>query len=239
MENASLPWVSVLRGRLFCLPLIKRHKLTTEELIAEVRVLESMGHKRLALETGEDAVNCPIDYVLECIETIYAQKFDNGAIRRVNVNVAATTVENYKRLKDAGIGTYILFQETYHQPTYAKVHPTGPKHNYAYHTEAHDRAMQAGIDDVGLGVLFGLYQWQYEVVALLMHAEHLEAAFGVGPHTFSTLRMRAAEGLCLADFPNLVSDEDFKKIVAILRLAVPYTGMIDHLDRVFAMWCNL
>ena len=204
----------------------KRHKLTQEELIQEVKLLESMGHKRLALETGEDPVNCPIDYVLDAIKTIYSLKFDNGSIRRVNVNIAATTVENYKKLKDAGIGTYVLFQETYHKQTYLKVHLFGPKKNYEYHTEAHDRAMTGGIDDVGLGLLYGLYDWKYETVGLLMHSEHLEAVFGVGPHTYSTCRIRKAEGVNAADFPYLVNDADFKKIVAVLRLATPYTGMI-------------
>lgn len=202
-----------------------RRKLSQEELADEVRVLESMGHKRLALEAGEDPANCPLDYVLECIQTIYSLKFDNGAIRRVNVNVAATTVEDYRRLKDAGIGTYILFQETFHKPTYMAVHK-GPKRNYDWHTGAHDRAMQGGIDDVGLGVLYGLYDWRYDTVALLMHAEHLEAAQGVGPHTLSVPRIRAAEGVSACNFPYLVSDDDFKKVVAVLRLAVPYTGMI-------------
>lgn len=204
----------------------KRHKLDKNELSEEVRLLESMGHKRLALETGEDPVNCPIEYVLDSIKTIYSLKFDNGSIRRVNVNIAATTVENYKKLKDAGIGTYVLFQETYHKPTYMKVHLSGPKRNYEYHTEAHDRAMLGGIDDVGLGILFGLHDWKYEVTGLLMHSEHLEARFGVGPHTYSTCRIRKAEGVNAKDFPNLVNDADFKKIVAVLRLATPYTGMI-------------
>ncbi|HEY3377103.1 MAG TPA: [FeFe] hydrogenase H-cluster radical SAM maturase HydG [Armatimonadota bacterium] len=203
-----------------------RRRLTQQELLEEVHVLESMGHKRLALEAGEDPVNCPIDYILDCIQTIYSIKHNNGEIRRVNVNIAATTVENYRKLKDAGIGTYILFQETYHKPTYLRVHPAGPKHNYAWHTEAHDRAMQGGIDDVGLGVLFGLYDWRYDTVGMLMNAEHLEAALGVGPHTISVPRIRAAEGVTAADFPYLVSDDDFKKIVAVLRLAVPYTGML-------------
>ncbi|MEN6356498.1 MAG: [FeFe] hydrogenase H-cluster radical SAM maturase HydG [Armatimonadota bacterium] len=202
-----------------------RHKLNQEELAREVKLLESMGHKRLALEAGEDPVNCPIDYVLDCIKTIYSLKFDNGSIRRINVNIAATTVENYKKLKDAGIGTYVLFQETYHKPTYLKVHE-GPKRNYEYHTEAHDRAMLGEINDVGLGLLYGLYDWKYEVVGQLMHAEHLEARFGVGPHTYSACRMRKAEGVNAEDFPYLVSDADFKKIIAILRLATPYTGMI-------------
>lgn len=203
-----------------------RRRLTQEELAEEVRVLEGLGHKRLALEAGEDPVNCPLDYILECIRTIYGLKFDNGAIRRVNVNIAATTVENYTRLKDAGIGTYILFQETYHAPTYRELHEGGPKRNYAWHTEAHDRAMKGGIDDVGLGVLYGLYDWKYDTVGMLMHAEHLEAALGVGPHTLSVPRIRAASGVDAKDFPHLVSDDDFKKVVAVLRLAVPYTGMI-------------
>ena len=203
-----------------------RRKLSQQELAEEVRVLERMGHKRLALEAGEDPVNCPLDYVLDCIRTIYSLKFNHGEIRRVNVNIAATTVEDYRQLKDAGIGTYILFQETYHQPTYRKVHPAGPKHDYAYHTEAHDRAMNGGIDDVGLGVLYGLYDWKYDTIALLMHAEHLEAAFGVGPHTLSVPRMCAAAGVSAANYPHLVADADFMKLVAVLRLAVPYTGMI-------------
>ncbi|MCE5241152.1 [FeFe] hydrogenase H-cluster radical SAM maturase HydG [bacterium] len=203
-----------------------RRKLTQEEVREEVRVLERMGHKRLALETGEDPVNCPLEYVLECIGTIYDLKLDNGAIRRVNVNIAATTVENYRRLKDAGIGTYILFQETYHKPTYEQVHPSGPKRDYAWHTEAHDRAMAGGIDDVGLGVLYGLYDWRYETIGMLMHAEHLEAACGVGPHTLSVPRIRTAEGVASQSFPHIVADADFKRLVAVLRLAVPYTGMI-------------
>jgi len=205
---------------------ITRRKLTQQELADEVRVLANMGHKRLALEAGEDPINCPIEYVLDSIATIYSLRFDNGLIRRVNVNIAATTAEDYRRLKDAGIGTYILFQETYHQPTYQQVHPAGPKHHYAWHTEAHDRAMTAGIDDVGVGVLYGLYDWRYDTVAMLMHAEHLEAVFGVGPHTISMPRIRAAEGVTAQDFPYVVHDADFKKLVAVLRLAVPYTGMI-------------
>ena len=205
---------------------IARKRLNQEELAQEVRVLQSLGHKRLALETGEDPVNCPIEYVLESIRTIYSLKFDNGEIRRVNVNIAATTVENYRKLKDVGIGTYVLFQETYHKPTYLEVHPSGPKHNYEWHTEAHDRAMQGGIDDVGLGVLYGLYDWRYDTIGMLMNAEHLEAAFGVGPHTISVPRIRAAQGVDAGSFPYLVSDDDFKKIVAVLRLAVPYTGML-------------
>jgi len=203
-----------------------RRKLSQAELAEEVRVLEGLGHKRLALEAGEDPVNCTLDYVLECIQTIYSLKFDNGAIRRVNINIAGTTVENYTRLKDAGIGTYILFQETYHKPTYLEVHKGGPKRNYEWHTEAHDRAMRGGIDDVGLGVLYGLYDWKYDTVAMLMHGEHLEAALGVGPHTLSVPRIRSAAGVSAQDYPHLVSDEDFKKVVAVLRLAVPYTGMI-------------
>ena len=203
-----------------------RRKLTQAEMAEEVRVLEGLGHKRLALEVGEDPVNCPIDYVLECIQTIYSLKFENGVIRRVNVNIAATTVEDYRKLKDAGIGTYILFQETYHKSTYLAVHKGGPKRNYEWHTEAHDRAMTAGIEDVGVGALFGLYEWKYDTLGMLMHAEHLEAAMGVGPHTLSVPRIRAAEGVDAKDYPYLVSDENFKKVVAVLRLAVPYTGMI-------------
>ncbi len=209
---------------------IVRKKLNKEELIREVEALEAMGHKRLALETGEDPVNCPLEYVLDCIKTIYEVKPKSGrmsdAIRRVNVNIAATTVEDYKRLKAAGIGTYILFQETYHKPTYERLHPTGPKHNYQWHTTAHDRAMQAGIDDVGIGVLFGLYDWRYEMTAMLMYVNHLEAVFGVGPHTISVPRIREAANVNQSDFPYLMSDDDFKKLVAILRLSVPYTGMI-------------
>lgn len=203
-----------------------RRKLNMNELVEEIKILESLGHKRLALEVGEDDVNTPIEYVLECLKTIYSIKFENGSIRRVNVNIAATTVENYTKLKDAGIGTYILFQETYHKPTYEKVHPQGPKHNYNWHTTAMDRAMQGGVDDVGVGVLYGLYDYRYETIAMLMHGEHLEEAFGVGPHTISVPRLRAAENVDLKTYPHLVSDADFKKIVAVLRLAVPYTGMI-------------
>ncbi|MCX7904464.1 MAG: [FeFe] hydrogenase H-cluster radical SAM maturase HydG [Caloramator sp.] len=204
----------------------KRRRLTMDELVEEVKILESLGHKRLALEAGEDPVNCPIEYILECIKTIYSIKFENGSIRRINVNIAATSVENYKKLKEAGIGTYILFQETYHRPTYEKMHPSGPKHDYNYHTTAMDRAMQAGIDDVGIGVLYGLYDYRYDTIAMLMHAEHLDNTYGVGPHTISVPRLREAEGVSLENFPYLVSDRDFKKIVAVLRLAVPYTGMI-------------
>ena len=205
---------------------ISRKKLTQEEIRAEVIALQDMGHKRLALETGEDPVNCPIEYVLESIKTIYSVKHKNGDIRRVNVNIAATTVENYKKLKDAGIGTYILFQETYHKDSYLKLHPAGPKHDYAYHTEAHDRAMEGGIDDVGLGVLFGLELYKYEFAGLLMHAEHLEATFGVGPHTISVPRLKRADDIDPNQFDNGISDEIFEKIVACIRIAVPYTGMI-------------
>ena len=205
---------------------IPRKKLTQEEVIKEVTALQDMGHKRLALETGEDPVNNPIEYVLECIKTIYSIKHKNGAIRRVNVNIAATTVENYRKLKEAGIGTYILFQETYHKENYENLHPTGPKHNYAYHTEAMDRAMQGGIDDVGLGVLFGLSLYRYEFAALLMHAEHLEAAFGVGPHTISVPRIRHADDIDPTAFDNSIDDDTFAKIVACIRVSVPYTGMI-------------
>lgn len=205
---------------------IARKKLTQEEIKQEVIALQDMGHKRLALETGEDPINSPIEYVLESIETIYSIKHKNGAIRRVNVNIAATTVENYKKLHDAGIGTYILFQETYHKKNYEELHPTGPKHNYAYHTEAMDRAMQGGIDDVGIGVLFGLNMYRYDFVGLLMHAEHLEESFGVGPHTISVPRIRAADDIDPEDFEDAISDDVFAKITAIIRIAVPYTGMI-------------
>lgn len=205
---------------------IARKKLTQEEIKAEVIALQDMGHKRLALEAGEDPVRNPIEYILESIETIYSIKHKNGAIRRVNVNIAATTVENYRKLKDAGIGTYILFQETYHKESYERLHPTGPKSNYAYHTEAHDRAMEGGIDDVGLGVLFGLELYRYEFAGLLMHAEHLEAVFGVGPHTISVPRVCPADDIDPGSFDNGISEDTFAKIVACIRVAVPYTGMI-------------
>lgn len=205
---------------------ICRKKLSQEEIVREVVALQDMGHKRLALELGEDPVHNPIEYVLESIQTIYGIHHKNGAIRRVNVNIAATTVENYRKLKEAGIGTYILFQETYHKETYEKLHPTGPKSNYAYHTEAMDRAMDGGIDDVGCGVLFGLNLYRYDFVGLLMHAEHLEAAKGVGPHTISVPRIRPADDIDTNEFENAVSDEIFQKIVAVIRIAVPYTGMI-------------
>ncbi|MBE6649132.1 MAG: [FeFe] hydrogenase H-cluster radical SAM maturase HydG [Ruminococcaceae bacterium] len=205
---------------------IARKKLTQEEIKAEVIALQDMGHKRLALEAGEHPIYNPIEYILESIETIYSIKHKNGAIRRVNVNIAATTVENYKKLKDAGIGTYILFQETYHKESYERLHPTGPKSNYAYHTEAHDRAMQGGIDDVGLGVLFGLELYRYEFAGLLMHAEHLEAVFGVGPHTISVPRVCPADDIDPGAFDNGISEDTFAKIVACIRVAVPYTGMI-------------
>lgn len=205
---------------------ISRKQLSQADIVKEVIALQDMGHKRLALETGEDPENCPIEYVLESIKTIYSIKHKNGAIRRVNVNIAATTVENYKKLKEAGIGTYILFQETYHKPTYEYLHPKGPKHNYAYHTEAMDRAMEAGIDDVGLGVLFGLNLYKYDFVGLLMHAQHLEDARGVGPHTISVPRIRPADDVDLNEYSNAIPDEIFEKIVAILRIAVPYTGII-------------
>jgi 2-iminoacetate synthase len=203
-----------------------RRKLSMQEIRNEVSVLEEMGHKRIAMECGEDPKNCPIDYVIEAIDTIYSVKQEKGSIRRVNVNIAATTVEEYKRLHSAGIGTYILFQETYHRPTYEKMHPSGPKNNYDWHTCAFDRAMAGGIDDVGSGVLFGLYDYKYEVLALLLHALHLEEAWGVGPHTISVPRIRPAGGIDLETFPHLVSDREFKKLIAIIRLAVPYTGMI-------------
>ena len=205
---------------------IPRKKLTQAEIATEVIALQDMGHKRLAIEAGEDPVNNPIEYILESIKTIYAVKHKNGSIRRVNVNIAATTVENYRKLKEAGIGTYILFQETYHKENYEKLHPTGPKHNYAWHTEAMDRAMAGGIDDVGLGVLFGLSLYRYEFVALLMHAEHLEAVHGVGPHTISVPRIRHADDIDPTAFDNGIDDETFAKLVACIRIAVPYTGMI-------------
>lgn len=205
---------------------ICRKKLTQEEIKNEVIALQDMGHKRLAIEAGEDPVNNPIEYILESIKTIYSIKHKNGAIRRVNVNIASTTVENYRKLKEAGIGTYILFQETYHKENYEKLHPTGPKHDYAYHTEAMDRAMEGGIDDVGLGVLFGLNMYRYDFTGIIMHAEHLEAAHGVGPHTISVPRICPAEDIDPSEFTNAISDDIFAKIVAVIRIAVPYTGMI-------------
>ena len=205
---------------------ICRKKLSQEEIRKEVIALQDMGHKRLALEAGEDPVNNPLEYILESIDTIYSIKHKNGAIRRVNVNIAATTVENYRKLKEAKIGTYILFQETYHKGNYGALHPKGPKHDYAWHTEAMDRAMEGGIDDVGLGVLFGLNMYLYDFTGLLMHAEHLEAVYGVGPHTISVPRIRPADDINPEDFSNAISDEKFEKIVTVLRIAVPYTGMI-------------
>ena len=205
---------------------IARKKLTQEEVRQEVIALQDLGHKRLAIEAGEDPKNNPIEYILECIKTIYSVHHKNGDIRRVNVNIAATTVENYRKLKEAGIGTYILFQETYHKESYLKLHPTGPKHDYDYHTTAHDRAMEGGIDDVGLGVLFGLELYRYEFAGLLMHAEHLEAVHGVGPHTISVPRVKPADDINPDEFNNSIPDEMFAKITACIRLAVPYTGII-------------
>ncbi len=205
---------------------IPRKKMTQEEIRNEVIALQDMGHKRIALEAGEDPVNNPIEYVLESIKTIYDVKHKNGAIRRINVNIAATTVENYKKLHDIGIGTYVLFQETYNKEAYERLHPTGPKHNYNYHTEAMDRAMEAGIDDVSLGVLFGLERYKYEFTGLLMHAEHLEAAFGVGPHAISVPRIKKADDIDPSVFDNGIDDDTFAKIVACIRISVPYTGMI-------------
>ena len=205
---------------------IPRKKLTQEEVKQEVIALQDMGHKRLAIEAGEDPQNNPIEYILECIKTIYSIQHKNGAIRRVNVNIAATTVEEYRMLKEAGIGTYILFQETYHKESYLQLHPTGPKHDYNYHTEAMDRAMEGGIDDVGLGVLFGLERYKYEFAGLLMHAEHLEAVHGVGPHTISVPRVKRADDIDPSAFDNGISDDIFAKICALIRIAVPYTGMI-------------
>lgn len=203
-----------------------RRRLSMEDVAQEVKILESLGHKRLAVEAGEDPVNCPIEYVTDVLKQIYSLKFDNGSIRRANVNIAATTIEDYKKLKAAGIGTYILFQETYHRETYAKLHPSGPKHDYNWHTTAMDRAMKGGIDDVGIGVLYGLYDFKYDTIAMFLHAEHLEKEFGVGPHTISVPRIRPAANVDLNTMPHLVSDEDFAKIIAIIRMAVPYTGMI-------------
>lgn len=205
---------------------IARKKLTQEDIVREVTALQDLGHKRLAIEAGEHPTINPIEYILECVKTIYSIRHKNGAIRRVNVNIAATTVKNYSKLRDAGIGTYILFQETYHKDSYEKLHPTGPKHDYAYHTEAMDRAMEGGIDDVGLGVLFGLELYRYEFAALLMHAEHLEAAHGVGPHTISVPRIKHADDIDPNVFDNGINDEIFAKIVACIRISVPYTGMI-------------
>ena len=205
---------------------IRRKKLSQEEIKKEVIALQDLGHKRLALEAGEDPINNPIEYILESIKTIYSIKHKKGAIRRVNVNIAATTVENYRKLKEAGIGTYILFQETYNKESYENLHPTGPKHDYAYHTEAMDRAMEGGIDDVGLGVLYGLNMYRYDFVGILMHAEHLEAAFGVGPHTISVPRICPADDINPEEYTNAISDDIFAKIVAVLRIAVPYTGLI-------------
>ena len=205
---------------------IFRKKMTQEEIKREVIALQDMGHKRLALELGEDPINNPIEYVLESLKTIYSIKHKNGSIRRVNVNIAATTVENYAKLKEAGIGTYILFQETYNRQSYETLHPAGPKHNYSWHTEAMDRAMQGGIDDVGIGVLFGLSTYRYEFTGLLMHAEHLEAIHGVGPHTISVPRLRPADDINTDDFKDCINDDIFAKIVACLRISVPYTGMI-------------
>lgn len=220
-----------INGCLYCPYHLKnktmpRKKLTQEEVKAEVIALQDMGHKRLAIEAGEDPKNNPIEYILDCIKTIYSVHHKNGDIRRVNVNIAATTVENYRKLKDAGIGTYILFQETYNKKRYEELHPTGPKHDYNYHTEAMDRAMQGGIDDVGLGVLFGLEGYKYEFAGLIMHAEHLEAVHGVGPHTISVPRVKKADDIDPDSFDNGISDETFTKIAACIRLAVPYTGMI-------------
>ena len=205
---------------------IVRKKLTQEQVKSEVIALQNMGHKRIAIEAGEDPVNNPIEYIIECINTIYNIKHKNGAIRRVNVNIAATTVENYKKLKDADIGTYILFQETYHKQSYEKLHPNGPKHDYNYHTEAMDRAMSAGIDDVGLGVLFGLELYMYDFLGLLMHSEHLEAVHNVGPHTISVPRIKKADDIDPSTFDNGIDDKLFEKIIALIRIAVPYTGII-------------
>lgn len=232
--SSCLPliFVQLLCQWLYILPLsptertYQEKKLSQEEIRQEVIALQDMGHKRLAIEAGEDPVNNPIEYILESIQTIYGVHHQNGSIRRVNVNIAATTVENYRKLRDAGIGTYILFQETYNKENYAILHPAGPKHDYAYHTQAMDRAMEGGIDDVGIGVLFGLEMYRYDFIGLLMHAEHLEAFCGVGPHTISVPRICPADDIDKNAFTNAVSDEIFERIIAVLRIAVPYTGMI-------------
>ncbi|WP_245237309.1 [FeFe] hydrogenase H-cluster radical SAM maturase HydG, partial [Paenibacillus ihuae] len=203
-----------------------RRKLSKDELADEVRVLQGLGHKRLVIEAGEDPVHCDIDYVVDAIKTVYSVKVDNGSIRRVNINIAATTIEDYQKLRDAEIGTYILFQETYHRPTYAALHHNGPKRDYDWHTTAMDRAQMGGIDDVGVGVLYGLYDHKYDTIAMLMHAEHLEERFGVGPHTVSVPRLREADNVNLKTYPFQVKDDDFKQLVAVLRLSVPYAGMI-------------
>lgn len=213
-------------GYQHCNEELNRKKLTREELINEVKALEKLGHKRIVLEAGEDPINCSLDYILECIKDIYSIKFENGNIRRININIAATTVENYKKLKAAEIGTYTLFQESFHRPTYEAMHLSGPKKDYYYHTTAMFRAREAGIDDVGIGVLYGLYEHKYETVAMIMYANELERATGVGPHTISVPRLREASSVTLAQYPHLVNDEEFKRLVAVLRLAVPYTGMI-------------
>ncbi len=209
-----------------CTNRFDRKKLSDDEIRREVEIITGLGHKRIAMEAGEDDINCPIEYILHAIEVVYGTRTASGNINRINVNIAATSVENYNKLKQAGIGTYILFQESYHRETYKAMHPAGPKSDYDYHTTAMDRAMQGGIDDVGLGVLFGLHDYKFEVMGMMLHALHLEEAFGVGPHTLSVPRLRPADGVTLEQFPYLVSDADFKRIVAILRLAVPYTGII-------------
>jgi 2-iminoacetate synthase len=201
-----------------------RKKLSLAEVKEQVEILAAMGHKRLLLEFGEHEIKNPIDYVVEAIKTIYAVKKGQGEIRRVNVNIAATTVENYRRLKAVGIGTYQLFQETYHRPTYEKLH-RGPKADYARQITAMFRAFKAGIDDLGIGVLFGLYDYRFEVLALIQYAQLMEQVLGVGPHTISVPRLQPARTVQL-DLKYQVSDQDFLKLIAILRLAVPYTGMI-------------
>lgn len=209
-----------------CTSRIERRRLTDDEIRREVQIIQDLGHKRIALEAGEDDKNCPIDYILHAMDLIYSTKSENGSIRRINVNIAATSVENYRKLKEAGIGTYILFQETYHRESYERLHPAGPKSSYDYHITAMDRAMEGGIDDVGIGALFGLYDFKFEVLGLLFHAKHLEDKFGVGPHTVSVPRLRPAQDVSIDNYPYLVSDHDFRRIVAVLRLALPYTGII-------------
>jgi 2-iminoacetate synthase len=202
-----------------------RRRLSMDEIKAEAGILERMGHKRLAVEAGEDPVNCPIEYILDAIKAIYSMKEDTGEIRRVNVNIAATTADNYKKLRDAGIGTYILFQETYHEPTYRELHESGPKKDFDYHLTAFDRAMRSGVDDVGGGVLFGLYDWRFEVLGLMLHNRHLDETYGAGFHTISMPRLCPADGMDMSSY-GILSDEDFKRVVATVRIAVPYTGMI-------------
>lgn len=204
-----------------------RRTLTLDEIAEEVRLLENQGHKRLLMLMGEDSTLCSLDHFIASIETAYATKTNKGEIRRINVEIAPLSVDDFRRLKAARIGTYVVFQETYHRDTYRRVHPTGRKADYDWRITAMDRAMQAGIDDVGIGVLFGLYDYRFEVLALLMHAQHLDKTYGVGPHTISVPRIYPAKNAPLSFAPpHPVTDGQFKRIVAVLRLSVPYTGMI-------------